>query len=358
MILIMGALLTTSACLLCALVVDLGHLAASRAELQRASDAAALASAAMLVDEGEPIGQPNPALVASQAREVASLYTQLNPARDTGLILDTNDHNSPDGDLVLGRYTPHTGTFDPHSTQYNAIHLVLRRDTILNGPVRLFFGGFIGRPSVNIQSVSRAYIEKDILGFRIPTGSLPGTTCELLPFSLHVDEWEKLKEKGSHSLFPSRLAPGNFGTVNIRHYDGQPLGNSASVMRDHILNGPDEQALSTFPENTLTLPFDLNGDTGVTASMRHELNEIIDNGNNERIIFLHKEVQGTGNTAVFTIIAFAAVRVTEIRLTGALRNRYIHIEPCTTNCSTAIGGGQDGDTSHGIVGPTRLIRVN
>jgi hypothetical protein len=118
----------------------------------------------------------------------------------------------------------------------------IRRDHVHNGPIPLFFGGLVGLPSVNAHGEAAAYIETDISGFHIGPGS--NMNSKLLPFSLQIDLWNSRTALGEDththdpvnhtaspgpdgifeiSVFPHRLAPGNFGTVDI----GSP-NNSAS----------------------------------------------------------------------------------------------------------------------------------
>ena len=368
-ILIIGALFATSACLLCALAVDVGHLAVSRGELQRSADAAALASAAVMLDVGDLNDQPDPATVAAHARTVAADFALLNPCRGVPLTVDRNENNSPDGDLVLGRYNSETGEFNPNCTRYNAAHILVRRDQHRNGPVPLIFGGLLGMPSVNLHREAAAFIENDIRGFHIPEDSLE--TSKLLPFSLQIDLWldraSEALDQFTHdpgnqnvssgpdgifeiSLFPRRLVPGNFGTVNLGS-----SANSAATLRRQILHGPNAHDFSYFPDNTIQLNDDgflmLNGDTGVTASMRHELEQII---GEPRIIPLHATVSGQGNNAWFEVVAFVGITVLDLRLTGALHNRYIQIQPTYTCDITAIGGGEEGVTSRFVFRPPRL----
>lgn len=368
LILILGSFFASSACLLCALSVDVGHLAVSRAELQRSADAAALASAAVLLDRGALNEQPDPALMASRARDVAVQYAHLNPCRGVPLILPRNDDNSPEGDLVLGEHNVATGKFDPHSPDYNATHILLRRDENLNGPIPLIFGGLLGLPSVNVRTRSGAFIENKIFGFHVPPGSLE--TSKLLPFSLQIEVWEgrvAAAEDSYHydpenqavttgpdgiyeiSLFPSRLKPGNFGTVNLGS-----TANSADTLRRQILHGPNEEDFSYFPDNTIRLNEEgilmLNGNTGITASMRHELEQIV---GQPRIIPLHARVTGQGNNAWFEVVGFVGITVLDLRLTGALDSRFIHIQPEFVMDGTAIGGAQF-DSSRFVFLPPRL----
>lgn len=373
-LMIMAALGLTSALILCGLVIDVGNVCVSRAELQRSSDAAALAAVAVMLDRGALNGDQyaNPTLVAHIARNAAIAYVQANPCRDAAMTLPRNDANNAQGDLVLGRYNSTTQDFNPSDRNYNSAYVFIRRDHLHNGPIPLFFGGLVGMPSVNAYGEAAAYIETDISGFRIDPGS--NVNSKLLPFSLQIDLWNDRTALGEDahahdhinhtvsrgpdgifeiSLFPHRLAPGNFGTVDIGH-----PGNSAADLRRQILHGPNAWDLSFFPDSTVQLDENgilmLNGDTGVTAAMKSEIGQIL---GQPRIIPLHARVFGQGNTADFEVVAFVGITILDYDLTGALRNRYIKIQPCYTSDGTAIGGGNDGVSSKFLFVPPRLRKT-
>lgn len=358
--------------MLCGLTVDVGNVYVSKAELQRSADAAALASSAFLLDKHDLNGQPNPALVADAARTAACDYVRLNPCRSVTLNLPRNDGNAESGDLVLGRYNADTGVFDPNSTKYNSAYVRARRDSVQNGPIPLYFGGLVGLASVNATGESAAYIETDISGFSVESGS--NSTCKLLPFSLQIDLWQNRATVGSDdrthdalneavsagpdgtyeiNLYPSELGPGNFGTVDF----GNP-NNSTSDLSRQILHGLSADDFSFLPNNTIQLGgngvLTLNGDTGISAAVQADLNAII---GQPRILPLHATMRGNGENAYFDIVAFVGVTIVDADLTGSLSNKYVKLQPCFTSDGTAIGGGNEGTTSKFIFVPPRLREV-
>ena len=68
-------------------------------------------------------------------------------------------------------------------------------------------------------------------------------------------------------------------------------------------------------------------------------------------------MEGNGNNAMFTIVQFVGVTILDADLTGALRNKYVVIQPCIVCTPTAVGGGQNGGTSRFIHTPPRLRKV-
>jgi len=371
-ILLVGAMFTVSGCLLCGLTVDVGNIYVSKAELQRCSDAAALASVAMMLDPHDLNGQPNPALVAYGARTAACEYVTQNPVRSVTMTLPRNDGNAESGDLVLGRYNSTTGDFNPHSTKYNSAYVFTRRDSVQNGPIPLYFGGVIGMSSINAHGEAAAFIETDIKGFRVASGS--NVNCQMMPFSLQIDMWINRASAGiddyTHdpiantvsnggdgvyeiNLYPGDVEPGNFGTIDL----GSPNNKTPDLSRQ-IRYGLNAYDLSFFPNNTIQLGeggiLTLNGDTGISATIQTDLQAI---RGQSRVLPLHATVRGNGNNAMFDIVAFVGVTILDADLSGAMSNKFVKIQPSFTCDGTAVAGGADGVTSKFIFVPPRLRKT-
>ena len=94
----------------------------------------------------------------------------------------------------------------------------------------------------------------------------------------------------------------------------------------------------------------LNGDTGLSAGLKDELNAII---GQERTIPLYDSVGGTGNTTMYHIVGFAAIRIVDVKLTG--QNKYVTIQPAVVVDGSAIGGGDDND-GYKIYTPVTLVK--
>lgn len=402
-LMIIAAVSLPSALILVGLVVDVGNICVAKSELQRSSDAAALAATAVLLDKGDlnttggyprrstAVPRGNPTQVAYNARTAAGLFAGLNPCRSVTLALRTDD-------VVLTRYQhsdadPNACAFitdptDPNYLKYNSAKVVARRDSLQNTPIPLYFGGLIGLRAVNATSEAAAFLETDISGFAIPPGS--GANCKLLPFSVLITEWDKRVAQGrdafthntvnntvstggdgiyEYNIYPGDLddCPGNFGTVDI----GSSNNSTADLSRQ-ILYGPNAYDFSFFPNNevkisvvdtdtaaphyadgshTKILP--LNGDTGISAGIKDELAAII---GQPRILPLHWKASGNGNNAVFRVVKFVGVTIVAVDLTGALKSKYVKVQPCFTVDGTAIGGG-DGVTSDYAYKPPRLRMI-
>jgi len=381
-IMVMAAMGTTSALVLCGLVVDTGNLCVAKAELQRCSDSAALAGTAVLLPKSALNGgSSNSSAVAYTAWQEARTYVQANPCRGVSQMDLQQD------DIILTRYkhnegNPEQSEFILNSTKYNSAKVSARRDPERNGPIPLYFGGLIGVSSVNAKADAAAFLERDFEGFGIQPGS--NATCKLLPFSLWEGLWNARVQVGADEfthnsqnstvsngpdgiyevrLYPEKLkdAPGNFGTVDI----GSP-NNSTSDLSRQILFGPNASDFSFFPNSEVKISqtdpeepngrkvLYLNGDTGISAAIKDELWAI---RGQPRILPIHWKATGNGNNAQFRIVKFVGVTILDVKLTGALKDKYVKIQPCYVTDGTALGGGMDGETSENMFKPPRLRKI-
>jgi len=110
-------------------------------QLQNAADAAALAGVRVIKED------PN------NARLIAIDIAKLNFADGNSVLLGFNWDNLPEGDIVAGRYTTLTSTFEPfYNKTPNALKVVARRtNSSLGGPVGLNFGPIVNVDTANIS---------------------------------------------------------------------------------------------------------------------------------------------------------------------------------------------------------------
>ena len=94
----------------------------------------------------------------------------------------------------------------------------------------------------------------------------------------------------------------------------------------------------------------LNGDTGISAGVKDELASII---GQPRIIPIFQSVSGPGNNATYTIVQFAGVRILNVKLTGAMSQKRVIVQPC----NIVVKGGIPGDgTSSFVYSPVWIVR--
>jgi len=155
------------------------------------------------------------------------------------------------------------------------------------------------------------------------------------------------------NIFPGagtdQLPPGNFGTVDIG-----ASNNSTADLARQIVHGITEADLAyiggalVFDENgELTL----EGDTGISAGMKDELASII---GQPRSIPLFRSVSGNGNNSEYTIVGFAGIRILAVKLTGAMKKKYVVVQPAIVVDDSVIT--EAGASNSYVYAPPRLIR--
>jgi Flp pilus assembly protein TadG len=370
-----------------AFAVDLGYIAVVQKEMQNAADASAMAGVSQLLDRNALKGSPNLSQAVANARTLAQSFSGKNTAGGVSLALSANDANDGLGDIVCGYINNPSNLSDPLLTDastYNSVQTRVRRNSNKNGSLGLFFGSILGRSSVDLKAGATATYEGNLSGFYIPPSS--SATCLMLPFTLEVHEWTNAATDpwydptlpggimqgngpddwsynpitqayaaggdGIHEvkLYPYKgNAPGNFGTLNLGQTD-----NATSILERQILNGPNAQDLSAFPNNTIQLGSDgtltLQGNPGISAAMNSDLASI---RGMKRIIPLYQTVSGEGDNCNYVIVAFAGTTILDVNLTGT--DKHITIQPEYVQDGTSVSGGNS-STSFFVTKPLKLTR--
>jgi Flp pilus assembly protein TadG len=131
----------------CALAVDVGYLYVTRAELQNAADAGALAAIGAIRD-----GQTK-----TQAQQEAVLVAQSNNAAAKNVALN------PDQDVAFGSYNFAAKRFEPggYFADATAARVTARRTAgSPAGPVPLFFANVLGRHIADVSATGIAAVGK------------------------------------------------------------------------------------------------------------------------------------------------------------------------------------------------------
>jgi hypothetical protein len=368
-----------------ALTVDVGQLYAARTELQRASDAAALAGAsAYATDEMMRIrmgtgGSTSLDLVKSTATARAEEFSTIN------FTLNEPTRVAP-GDIRTGWINVSSATepmqTSPAARDYNAVEVLVRRDrgaSAVNGPVPLFFSGIFGKLYTDSSASAVAVYDDRVSGFN---STVPGV--KLLPFTIHEDAFNSELAAGGDSyqwnepsgpisraadgirevrLYPYPLSgsgysagDGNFGVLNIG------TGHQGvSAERVQIENGA---APSDFEMEIGTsqlvfrddygapVSYDMTGSPGLEATLASSIETLL----GEVVgFFLHNNVVLSGSNAIYTIAELRFGRVMDIRLTGPPPLRGFFIQPVSY-----AGGGViidvDAPPTGGLVGLIVLAR--
>jgi hypothetical protein len=348
-----------------ALAVDMGIFYNTRIEAQRSADAAAMAGAWKLLGDERIKGSAAMPVLVEQSRQAAAQMAGLNYIFRQDPDVDLNQGNSSGGDIVLGRLERPMDRSEPLATDvdplmFNSISVLVRRDDVRNGPVPFFFGQIFGFQNKNMSARAVATAQNRIAGFRVT--DLSGNS-KLLPFALHVNAWNNLLNGtwgsgdkysynkdtntvsrgrddldelniypggGDEPLKADLLPPGNFGTVDIG-----ASNNSTADLSRQIRYGITAEDLAhhggelRLENGTLYL----NGDTGLSAAIKDDLEAII---GQPRVLPLFIEASGPGENAMYTIVAFVGIRVMDVKLTSSMIKKNVMVQPAVVVDSTAF----------------------
>jgi hypothetical protein len=343
----------------------------AKQELQRSADSAALAACweyAKKLSQGYSTAD-----AMTQGRSAAASYASSNAIGGVNPTIDQNTSNSATGDLVFGQITD---LYDADSAlttgtpgAYNAVRVKVRRDSTLNGQTPFFFARIFGLTGQDLDAEATAGFLKNISGFKTPAN---GSNVAVLPYALDLDTWNALLAGNATdqwtwnaatgtitagadgikevNLFPQGTgSPGNRGTVDI----GSSNNSTADIARQ-ILYGISPSDLE---HHGGKLEFDgdgeleLNGDTGISAGVKDELTTI---KGQPRLIPIFSTVVGPGNNAQYTIVHWAGIRIMDVKLTGAMSQKRVIIQPCPMVMQGVIAS--ESSTSSFVYSPVALVR--
>ncbi len=355
---------------LLAFALDMGFICNSRAQLQRSADAAALAATwRLLEDQIQTLGEISPDDATDHARTEGVTYAGLNQVSLRSPSLGSQD-------VLVGTYvTDESGNAyvlqDP-SVAYNTVRVNVQRTAAQNGEVQLFFARFLGVNQIGLECQATAAFWSNFRGFQTPSD---GSNLEIMPLALDRLTWEdgvldgngtddyswdpetKTITAGSDgipevNLYPQGTgSPGNRGTVDIGS-----SGNSTNDLKRQILDGISPSDLS-YHGGKLELDangeLSLNADTGISAAIKAELDEI---KGMPRIIPIFDSIEGNGNNANYTITSFAGVRIMNVKLTGAMNGKRVIVQPAAMKIRGGIRDNSGQAPSHFIYSPVVLVQ--
>ena len=359
---IFGIFLCAAIFTLLATITEFAHIDNARTEMTRSADSAALAAAWELYEAQIQ----NDGTADTRVMSAADHYGNVNRVAGTSHSLAQSD-----GSVEMGVFDAALGTFQATGDYRTADAVRVRYDLIDGqmGEVPLFFGGLTGRSSQPLRTTSIAHFSKDIVGFEQPWSE--SNTIDILPIALDLDTWNAVQAQSTEdrlayvdgevrsgsdgwfecSLYPTGTgSPGNRGTVDIGS-----RSNSTSDLRRQITDGISAQ---DFIDLGKPLVFDgngeleLNGDTGISAGIKAQLSEII---GEKRVIPIFTEVNGNGNNANYTIVAWAGIRVLAVKLTGPMKKKHLTIQPAPMVVRGGVTGSGSSNHSSHVMTPARLV---
>ncbi len=366
---VFAVFLTSVLVAMLAFSVDIGYLAASKSEIQRTADAAAL-SGCWQVYDGKVAG-----LVESDLNTAidnsASSAALMNSVSNSAPALQSSGLNK---DITSGYLSSlsSVATLTSDSNQpYRAVRVSVRKTSGLNGQIPYYFARIFGQQGIDISAEATAAMALQIQGFNTPTGG--SNTLNILPFALDESTWQGMLNGGGTdqyrysastgqvssagdgirevNLYPQGTgSPGNRGTVDI----GGSNNSTADLARQIVygISSGDLVALgkplSLGSDGTMTL----NGDTGISAGVKDELASII---GKTRISPIFSTVTGNGNNANYRIVRWAGVRILYVKLTGSMSSKQLIVQPASVLARGAIVGDSSRVWSDGIFSSVVLV---
>jgi hypothetical protein len=237
--------------------------------------------------------------------------------------------------------------------------------------VPYFFAKVFGLSGQAIEAEATAGYLRNVGGFEIPYDE---TNIGILPIALDIETWEAMlydsvgennfawdeetetlsegpDNRLEVNLFPQGIdAPGNRGTVDI----GSSNNSTADIARQ-ILYGVSPDDLDYHGGK---LEFDqygeliLNGDTGISAGVKDELEAI---KGEPRIIPIFNHVEGPGNNANYTIVQWVGIRIVEVKLNGAMNQKRVMVQPAAVISKGALPADQDHKSDY-VYSPVVLVK--
>ena len=387
-VVVLAAFMMVVAVTLLALAVDVGYLCMARSQAQHCADAAALA-AALEMSNNDNLQQD------INARMQSAVQKALDCASQQDINRSVNTSNSPDGttnvieSVSFGRLenpeNPNEVVSYADPENPNVVQVRVLCEPGRGTGVPLFFSKIFGLDIGRTSADATAMFSMDnTTGF----DKEEERPCTLMPFVVKEEDWNEFLANGGEDnwsynpktkevtagadgipelkMYPSSeignsgmITPGNFGTVDIGENN-----NSAPDLQRQIVDGPSTEDLSHYDgilrldpvtgtvELTGLANLELNGDPGITASIKHALSQIV---GHPKTIMLYNDVVGVGDNTWFTISGFVGVRVVDYDMTGAAHKKYILIQPAMVQDSSAVTDS-DSDTSDYVGQPIQLVR--
>ena len=356
-----------------ALTIDVGLMINTRADLQIAADASALAGVAALSSDDmmrvRMRGSDTSALFAVRrmAQQLAGKFSAYNPSFATKTTyIDPHDVTIGWIDLTSGTSALRT---DVPPSQFNAVQTIVRRTKkSRNGPVELLFARVLGFATGEVVATATAVLDDRMAGLS------PSDGPTIWPFSIHEDVladnfvnasdnfgYDEVSESVTPfgdglreiHLFPDKSAPGNFGTLN---FGGRGSASELVTQIDYGLTAENMEAATGSPEMTFVddsgdhTTYEIFGNTGISATIESNLQQHIG-----QLIgfFVHSEVRDNGSNAIYTLERMVFGRLMGAELSGG--DKGVWLQPVTI---VDNGGNttEDAPSSNGLIVRIMLAR--
>ncbi len=322
---------------LLAFSVDYGYLLFIETNLQRASDQAALAGARELVPDETGYQDLN------KVKATIRLYAQLNMG---------DGFEVTDEDIEIGRYNPakiYSEVELEDDGILDTVRVTLRRTDAANTSVSLYFARLFGNNTSGVVAQSTAVLQK---------ASYLGPGADVFPFAIQRNAWNKLEVGDVVSIYgdgqikdeEGKKIPGNWGTLDIG-----PTSNSTNALSTQIVRGLSQNDLDSLQSQGVidtneyidaSLDISLNGDTGLSAGLKHALEEV---EGLTRIAPIYQNTTGHGGNLYFNVVGWTAVTVGEAKFNGS-KNSYVKVQKSYAYDENLYPNPDLSDTSNVIEG--------
>jgi hypothetical protein len=206
-----------------ALGVNSARLSQARTQLRSACQAAALAGAQELMDEGVLAGNPDQRDDVLMAREAARLYGRINPVDGRPIVLDPNKSNDPRGDVIACTVDPFGPVGQPpllpalETEPVNTLRVTARLERNSFDRVSLWFGSMAGMPSADVAASAQATLDRRVAGFRPE----PGVNVPVVPLVAEYEEWIRQSTAAAN--------PGTNDRYAINYQTGEVVAGSDGI---------------------------------------------------------------------------------------------------------------------------------
>lgn len=178
-----------------ALGLNVSRLSQVQTQLRTVCQAAALAGAGELLDEGFLAGATDQSDDVAAARDAARRMALANFVDGRPVELNPNPDNAPLGDIVVGSIEPLTAVGQPLALPYdvrqaqgmNTVRVTARLKLNTYNKVTLFCGALLGVLSSDVASSAQATLDRRVAGFRPE----PGVKVPVVPLCAEYDSWMK-----------------------------------------------------------------------------------------------------------------------------------------------------------------------
>jgi len=241
-----------------ALAIDVGLVMVARTQLQNATDAAALAGAANLIDKSGP----TVTLTAAQnaVHSQAALNKSVAEAVPDGVAVAAADIAVGKWDFATHTFNSSVDVSDPD--EVNAVDVTTRQDGIANSPVPTIMARIVGRDHFAVTAQATAYIGyagrvgkgKLDLPIAIDCCKLRGADCkqDYCETTATPPQACPLTETVPASQGPATVSCLEFSNTADQNacwtnYDGESASVGASSVTQLVKTGYQEEVESLFP---------------------------------------------------------------------------------------------------------------